>query len=61
MPYKMIYIRKDGKRIEIKPLAFDNPKSEFGFEDRKIERKCSNLAAYIKKLEHVNDCYVEHY
>ena len=61
MPYKMVYIKQNGERIEICPLAFDNPNSEFGLEDRKIERKCSKLAAYLKKQSHINDCYVEHY
>jgi hypothetical protein len=61
MPYKMVCIEKNGKRTEMKPLAFDNPKSLFVFEDRTIERKGKILAKKMKKFEDVQDCYIEHY
>ena len=61
MPYKLVLIDSKNIRTELKPLSFDNPKSEFGFEDRKIKQKVSVLAKKIKKFADVLDCFVEHY
>jgi hypothetical protein len=61
MPYKLVLIDTNDIKTELSPLAFDNPKSTFGFEDRKIEQKCKVLIKKLKKFNDVKDCYIEHY
>lgn len=60
MPYSLVFI-EDGERAEIKPLCNDNPKSEYGFEDRKIERKGKRMAAILTKDHAGLECFVEYY
>jgi len=60
MPYKIVFI-EGGDRVEIGPLACDNPKSEYGFNDKSIERKAKRLAAkYMKDFSGL-ECFVENY
>jgi hypothetical protein len=61
MPYSLVIEFKDGTKTELKPLAFDNPKSEFGFEDNKIKRKAEIFVKKLKKEPDVLDSYCVHY
>ena len=61
MPYSLHVVLKNGSEEVIKPIAFDNPKSEFKFEDRKIERKLDTIIKKFKKFEDIADCYFKKY
>jgi len=60
MPYSLVFV-ENGRRSEIKPIACDNPKSKYGLEDRKIERKVKQWAARLTKRYEGLECHVEHY
>jgi hypothetical protein len=61
MPYSLIFKYSDGTVGGLKPLACDNPKSIYGFEDKSIERKAEHLAAELTKRYDDLECYVVHY
>jgi hypothetical protein len=61
MPYRMIMINKEDKKTVIEKLAFDNPNSEFKFEDKTIFRKGMIICKKIEKYEDIKKCYIEHY
>ena len=61
MPYRLIMIDIKDNKMEIRPLTADNPKSEFGLEDRTIERKGKMLAKKLEKFDDVKKCYIQHY
>ncbi len=61
MPYSLHIIFKDEGEKVIKPIAFDNPKSDFKFNDRKIERKLKPIIKKLKNDNDIIDCYFKHY
>lgn len=61
MPYSLHLKIENQEEIVLKPIANDNPKSEFNFDDRKIERKMKPIIQKLKKYEDVIDCYIKKY
>lgn len=49
MSYKIKIIEKNGKVTISNKIANDNPDSQFGFDDKKIEKKCIKLLKIWKK------------
>ena len=45
----------------MKPIAGDNPKSVYNFEDRSILRKATKWAKMLSKDNDDLECRVEHY
>lgn len=61
MPYSLVFKYSDGIIREIKPLAADNPRSEFNFEDRRIMQKATRWAKELSKAHDDLECSVKHY
>ena len=57
----MIFKFSNGKITEMKPIAGDNPKSVYNFEDRSILRKATKWAKMLSKDNDDLECRVEHY
>lgn len=60
MPYALVFI-ENGERKEIKPLACNNPKSEYGFEDRRIYQEGKKYTSKMQKRFKGLECFIEHY
>lgn len=60
MPYSLVFI-ENRTRSEMKPLQCDNPKSQYGLEDRSIKRKGERWAKILTERFDGLECHVEHY
>ncbi|QIW90699.1 UNVERIFIED_ORG: hypothetical protein GCAPEGMB_00366 [Vibrio phage V07] len=59
--YRLVMVMNDSTVVKSSALACDNNKSEFGYEDRSIERKAKMLARRIEKFDDVDSCKVEQF
>ncbi|AFN37546.1 hypothetical protein pp2_313 [Vibrio phage phi-pp2] len=59
--YRLVMVMNDSTVVKSSALACDNNKSEFGYEDRSIERKAKMLAKRIEKFDDVDSCKVEQF
>lgn len=50
MSYKIKIIEKNGKVTISNKIANDNPDSQFGFDDKKIEKKMYKIIKNMEKI-----------